>query len=39
VQVIQEDLKTSPELVAASVSIYMVLVGLASLVWGPASDR
>ncbi|KAF6260879.1 major facilitator superfamily domain-containing protein [Scenedesmus sp. NREL 46B-D3] len=38
-QVIQADLATSPQLVAASVSIYMVLAGLASLVWGPASDR
>jgi hypothetical protein len=38
-QVIQADLNTSPQLVAASVAIYMVLVGLGSLVWGPASDR
>eukprot|EP00775_Hariotina_reticulata_P004208 gene4208-4457_t len=37
--VVQSDLHTTQELVAASVSIYMFMVGAASLVWGPLADR
>ena len=37
-QMIQEDLETNEALVAASVAIYMFMVGVAALVWGPASD-
>ena len=38
-QMIQDDFGCSQALVAASVAIYMVMVGVAALVWGPASDR
>ena len=35
---IQDDLETNEALVAASVAIYMFMVGVSALVWGPASD-
>lgn len=37
--VIQTDLNANPSLVAASVSVYMFMVGVFSLIWGPFSDR
>lgn len=37
-QTIQTDLHSTPELVAASVAIYMFFVGAWAFVWGPACD-
>ncbi|WIA13681.1 hypothetical protein OEZ85_007241 [Tetradesmus obliquus] len=38
-QSIQQEFRTTQQLVAASVAVYMFTVGAASLGWGPASDR
>lgn len=38
-QAIKEDLNTSEALVAASVAIYMFMVGIGALFCGPISDR
>jgi MFS family permease len=36
---IREDLNTTDSMTTASVGIYMLFIGLGSLVWGPAADR
>lgn len=38
-QALGQDLNADQGLVAASVAIYMFLVGIGTLLWGPASDR
>ncbi|KAI8462625.1 MAG: major facilitator superfamily domain-containing protein [Monoraphidium minutum] len=36
---IERDLNTTATMTAASVSLYLVMVGLAALLWGPVADR
>eukprot|EP00878_Enallax_costatus_P011335 GHUV01011836.1.p1 GENE.GHUV01011836.1~~GHUV01011836.1.p1 ORF type:complete len:533 (+),score=142.22 GHUV01011836.1:700-2298(+) len=38
-QAVGRDLSASQDLVAASVAIYMLTVGIGSLFWGPAADK
>jgi multidrug resistance protein len=38
-QAVGQDLSASADLVAASVAIYMLTVGVGSLIWGPAADK
>ncbi|GBF94820.1 MFS general substrate transporter [Raphidocelis subcapitata] len=37
--VIEKDLKTTSTLMASTIAVYMFVVGLSALVWGPFADR